>query len=79
VNLKYRQQQVLLPYQEVNAKTIEDFVEQIPPLTIKRQKMCRTILTRVSDWWLKKPFVDVTKADLKNTVIAINTKEDFKD
>jgi integrase/recombinase XerD len=67
------------PFQVANAKMIEVFIEELPPISLKRQKKHRTILTHVSNWWLKKPFEETTKLDLKNIVIAINSKEDFKD
>ena len=72
------QVQQLETFIEANSKTIEEFIEQLPPLTAKRQQKYRTILTHMSNWWLRKPFVDATKLDLKNIVIAINSK-DFKD
>ena len=66
-------------FQVTNAKMIEDFIEELPPISVKRQKKHRTILTHVSNWWVKKPFIETTKLDLKNIVIAIYSKEDFKD
>jgi hypothetical protein len=67
------------PFQVANAKMIEVFIEELPPISLKRQKKHRTILTHVSNWWLKKSFEETTKLELKNIVIAINSKEDFKD
>jgi hypothetical protein len=47
---------VLEPFQVANAKIIEVFfIEEFRPISLKRQKKYRTILTNVSNWCLKKP------------------------
>jgi len=66
------------PFQVANAKMIEVFIEELPPISLKRQKKYRTILTHIPNWWLKKPFIKTTKLDLKNIVIAINPKRIWK-
>ncbi|MGI0080823.1 MAG: hypothetical protein ACRECH_14520 [Nitrososphaerales archaeon] len=57
------EQQAVISVQAANAKMIEYFIEELLPISVKRQKKHRTILTHVSNWWPKKSFEETTKLD----------------
>ncbi|MDV3277096.1 MAG: tyrosine-type recombinase/integrase [Nitrososphaerales archaeon] len=60
-------------YQEQNLRLIDQFIEDLPPMSVKRQEKHRIILRNVSKWWLKKPFDDVTRQDLKQIIVGIDS------
>lgn len=66
-------------WKECNEKLIEEFVDDLPPMTSKRLDKHRSILRHVSDWWLRKPFDQAARKDLVRVIGEINAKEDFKD
>ncbi|MDV3244731.1 MAG: tyrosine-type recombinase/integrase [Nitrososphaerales archaeon] len=65
-------EQELQDYQERNGRLIEEFIEDLPPMSEKRQEKHRIILRNVSRSWLKKPFDDVTRQDLKRVIAGID-------
>lgn len=66
-------------WKETNAKLVEEFLDDLPPMTSKRLEKHRYILRHVSDWWLRKPFDQATRKDLVRLVGDINSKQEFKD
>ena len=67
----------LQSFQVASAKTIEDIIEQLPPISVKRYEEHRTIFTYVSSWWLQKQLLgfgietknDIKYSDLEKTVV----------
>ncbi len=58
------------PYTKGNERLAERFIEDLPPMSGKRTAKHRTILRNVSSWWLRKPFEEATKQDLKAWVVG---------